>query len=163
MCFTIRGRTICMPSITGLKGYRIPNKFIVKPIRGPEGHPTPLHFRGNCGGKGFTMGIHMSWRSFTSKIGAIRGFSPNMPPTYNYGQQFKEHTRNVANNIELITREDLDRGLKMLNANTAVGICQWSPLQLRYLSDRSKDLPEKSSFGILRTVSHGQDMITIIV
>ena len=36
--------------------------------------------------------------------------------------------------------EDLERGLKMLNTNAAVGIDQWSPGHLRSLSMEAKEL-----------------------
>ena len=52
----------------------------------------------------------------------------------------KEHTSNVVSNKEPITRDDLDRGFKMLNISTAIFIDQWSPVQPRLLRDRAKDL-----------------------
>ena len=52
----------------------------------------------------------------------------------------KRHAKTLITNLDPITREDLEKGLKMLNTNAAVGIDQWSPAQLRLLEDTGKDL-----------------------
>ena len=46
----------------------------------------------------------------------------------------------LVSNLDPITMEDLERGLKMFQTNTAVGIDQWSPGQLRNLSIEAKEL-----------------------
>ena len=50
----------------------------------------------------------------------------------------KRHPKALITNLDPITREDLERSLKMLNTNTAVGIDQCSPAQLRLLDDTGK-------------------------
>ena len=52
----------------------------------------------------------------------------------------KTHARQLVSHLDPITMEDLERGLKMLNTNTAVGIDQWSSGQLRSLSMEAKEL-----------------------
>ena len=52
----------------------------------------------------------------------------------------KAHASRITDSLDPITMEDLERGLKMLNTNTAVGIDQWSPGQLRLLSPEAKQL-----------------------
>ena len=54
--------------------------------------------------------------------------------------QLKKHAQALNHTMDPITMEDLERGLKMLNTNTAVGIDQWSPGQLRLLSAEGKKL-----------------------
>ena len=60
----------------------------------------------------------------------------------------KQHAKTLNNTLDPITMEDLERGLKMLNTNTAAGIDQWSPGQLRSLSMEAKEL----LLGILQDV-----------
>ena len=52
----------------------------------------------------------------------------------------KTHAHRISEQLEPITMADLERGLKMLSTNTAVGIDQWSPGQLRALSPEAKEL-----------------------
>ena len=47
----------------------------------------------------------------------------------------KKHAKTLSTNLDPITREDLDRGLKMLKTNTAM-----SPGQLRALSPEATEL-----------------------
>ena len=52
----------------------------------------------------------------------------------------KAHAGRITDDLEQITMEDLERGLKLLKTNTAVGIDQWSPGQLRSLSQEAKEV-----------------------
>ena len=75
-----------------------------------------------------------------------------MPQHASYGRESRHMPNSITETLDPITVEDLERGLKMLNTNTAVGIDQWSPGQLRLLSPEAKQI----LLGILQDVENSK-------